>query len=79
MKLVAVGNDNATLLRDVRRLFKEYQSLIDADICFVGFTEELDGLPGAYAAPSGSLLLAILTSRRSALSPSDGSTNRVAK
>ena len=59
VKLVAVGTDDTSSLRDVRQLFEEYQSLIDADICFAGFSAELEGLPGAYAAPSGSLLLAI--------------------
>ncbi len=59
MKLVVVTPNDAGALRDVRQLFEEYQSLIQADICFAGFTAELDGLPGAYASPHGTLLLAM--------------------
>jgi len=44
-------------IEQVRVLFREYQASLDVDLCFQGFTEELAGLPGSDAPPSGRLLL----------------------
>lgn len=44
----------------VRALFVDYQADLGIDLCFQGFADELVGLPGEYAEPSGALVLSFV-------------------
>ena len=43
---------------ETRAIFQEYAASLDVDLCFQGFQDELAGLPGDYAEPRGTVLLA---------------------
>lgn len=44
----------------VRAIFTEYADSLDVDLCFQSFEQELATLPGDYARPGGSLVLALV-------------------
>ena len=57
MELLTVrGGDD---IETIRSLFREYEQQIGVDLCFQGFSAELAGLPGDYAEPAGTLILAV--------------------
>ena len=54
----AIACAGAADLDDIKAMFREYSALVAEALCFQGFDEELASLPGAYAPPSGALLIA---------------------
>lgn len=54
-----VQAESAADIAHARQLFSEYEAGLGISLCFQNFQQELDQLPGAYAPPSGRLLLAM--------------------
>lgn len=56
--MLEIAPARAADLDEVKRMFLEYSALVSEALCFQGFDQELAELPGAYAPPSGALLVA---------------------
>jgi GNAT superfamily N-acetyltransferase len=63
---LAVGDADIAQVRALMQEYGDYLTQLTgtaagaANICMAGYDEELDALPGPYAAPGGALLLAIV-------------------
>ncbi len=57
--------ESSEQIEEIRKLFLEYESWLDIDLCFQDFEKELENLPGKYAKPDGRLFL-ILVKNKSA-------------
>lgn len=56
MKLLPVETEEHT--EEARALFNEYADATGVDLCFQNFAQEVASLPGDYALPTGTLMLA---------------------
>jgi hypothetical protein len=53
-----ISNASAQDLDDIRAMLREYVAWLDLDLTFQDFSHELATLPGAYAPPTGALIVA---------------------
>ena len=60
--IVLAVPDDAHELAAARAILREYAASLKIDLCFQNFGDELAGLPGDYAEPRGTLLLALVES-----------------
>ncbi len=55
-----VTPNDSVQMESVRQIFREYAGEIGIDLCFQDFESELSRLPGEYASPRGTLMLAMV-------------------
>lgn len=60
VELVWLDTPDAPWVDATRTLLLEYAQSLGVDLCFQDFNSELALLPGAYAAPRGALVLALI-------------------
>lgn len=60
MSLTIERLTDANELPTIRAMFREYADSMGLDLEFQNFSQELAGLPGKYAPPSGCLLIAMV-------------------
>ena len=58
--VVLVTPDTPVEMDTTRAIFRDYASALGVDLCFQNFEDELATLPGDYAEPRGTLLLALV-------------------
>lgn len=54
-EIIEVNNDE--LIAETKLLFLEYEKWLNVSLCFQGFEDEVQTLPGKYAPPDGRLYL----------------------
>lgn len=57
--LTILQAETAEQIATARRLIEEYAVSLEFNLCFQGFEEEMQSLPGKYTRPAGRLLLAL--------------------
>jgi len=57
--LMIVQAETAEQVATARQLIEEYAAWLEFKLCFQGFEEEMQSLPGKYAPPAGRILLAL--------------------
>jgi GNAT superfamily N-acetyltransferase len=61
--LTIVKAETPTQVSTARQMIEEYAAWLEFKLCFQGYEEEIQSLPGKYAPPAGRLLLALLDGR----------------
>ena len=57
--LTIVQAESAPRVSTARELIEEYAAWLEFKLCFQGYEEEIQSMPGKYAPPAGRLLLAL--------------------
>src|ERR1041385_7404351 len=57
--LTILQAETAEQIATARQLIEEYAAWLEFKLCFQGFEEEMQSMPGKYAPPAGRLLLAL--------------------